>query len=179
MVYLQRSSPQVPFAILCFLLIASPLRAQQPGQTASPDDFATDFLKAFSSTDVDRILTFFTDDAYYEDVPSVENGWDVPLRGHEMIRESLVDTFQALPDLAFELVSASSAGNRMVIEWIMTGTHEGDFPGLPATGRTISIRGVSLIELEGGKIAWDRDYYDVYLLLTQLGVVPPMAQGGD
>jgi ketosteroid isomerase-like protein len=113
-------------------------------------------------------LTYYTDDAVYEDVPSVENGWDVPLRGHQMIRESLVGTFEEMSDLGFEFVSASDAGDRIVVEWIMTGTHYGDF-----TGR-FSIRGVSVIKLKGDKIASVRDYYDTYLLLSQLGMVPAL-----
>ena len=61
----------------------------------------------------------------------------------------------------------------------MTGTNLGDFPDLPATGRTISIRGVSLTQLEEGRIATQRDYYDGYVLLTQLGMVPSVGPDED
>lgn len=175
MACLPRCDPRVPFVSFCLLLTATPLRAQdpKPGQPPGSGDFATDWLAAWNAADVDRILTFYAVDAVYEDVPSVANGWDVPLRGREMIQEALVAGFEEFPDQKLELVSASSAGDRMVVEWIMTGTNDGDFPDMPATGRSISIRGLSLVELEGGKIVSQRDYYDAYLLLTQLGMVPP------
>jgi steroid delta-isomerase-like uncharacterized protein len=137
----------------------------------SPDAFATEWIEAWDSHDVDRILTFYTDDAFYEDVPNVENGWAEPMRGHEMIRESLVETFEEMSDLGFEFVSASAAGDRLVVEWIMTGTHYLDYSG------RFSIRGVSVITLEGDKIARVSDYYDAYLLLSQLGIVSPL--GGE
>ncbi len=160
----------VHFVLLCLLVIMLPACAREPrsSPTSSPDAFAREWTEAWNSRDVDRILTYYTDDAVYEDVPSVENGWDVPLRGHQMIRESLVGTFEEMSDLGFEFVSASDAGDRIVVEWIMTGTHYGDF-----TGR-FSIRGVSVIKLKGDKIASVRDYYDTYLLLSQLGMVPAL-----
>jgi len=160
----------VHFALFCLLVTMLPACTQEPrsSTTSTPDAFAREWVEAWDSHDVDRILTYYTDDAFYEDVPTVENGWGVPLRGHQMIRESLVGTFEEMSDLGFELVSASGAGDRMVVEWIMTGTHYRDY-----TGR-FSIRGVSVIELEGDKIASVRDYYDAYLLLSQLGMVPAL-----
>jgi steroid delta-isomerase-like uncharacterized protein len=128
-------------------------------------------LDAWNSHDIDRILTYYTEDAFYEDVPTVENGWGVPSRGHQMIRESLVGMFEEMSDLGFEFVSASGAGDRMVVEWIMTGTHYRDFSG------RFSIRGVSPIKLKGDKIASVSDYYDAYLLLSQLGIVPALDVG--
>jgi steroid delta-isomerase-like uncharacterized protein len=125
-------------------------------------------LEAWNSHDVDRILSFYTEDAFYEDVPNVENGWDVPLRGQSMIRDSLVKTFEEMSDLSFELVSASGAGDRMVVEWTMRGTHYRDF-----TGR-FTTRAVSVVRLEGGRIAWVRDYYDSYQALVRLGIVPAL-----
>jgi hypothetical protein len=85
-----------------------------------------------------------------------------------MIRESLVETFEEMSDLGFEFVSASSDGDCMVVEWMMTGTHYRDFFG------RFSIRGVSVIKLKGDKIASVSDYYDAYLLLSQLGIVPAL-----
>jgi steroid delta-isomerase-like uncharacterized protein/uncharacterized protein (TIGR02246 family) len=157
-------------ALSCLLVSMLPAYAQEPPSrpTSGPEAFAREWIEAWNSHNVDRILTYYTDDALYEDVPSVENGWSVPLRGHQMIRESVAAGFEQMSDLGFDLVSAFDAGDHKVVEWIMTGTHYGD-----STGR-FSIRGVSVMRLEGDKIASVRDYYDAYLLLTQLGVVPPL-----
>ena len=142
--------------------------AQEPRSslTSSPDVFASEWIKAWDAHDVDRILTYYTDDAFYEDVPSVENGWVEPMRGQQMIRNSLVETFEEMPDLGLEFVSAFRAGDRMVVEWIMTGTRYRDFSG------RFSIRAVSVLRLKGEKIASESDYYDSFLLLSQLGMVP-------
>lgn len=157
-------------ALLCPLLVALSACAPEPrsGATLSPDAFGKRWTDAWNSHDADRILTYYAEDAFYEDVPNVENGWDVPLRGHEMIHDAVVKTFQDMPDLEFGFVSASGAGDRMVVEWTMTGTRYRDF-----TGR-FSTRAVSVIKLTGDKIVWQRDYYDAYGSLSQLGMVPSL-----
>ena len=95
----------VRFALWCLLVMTLPSCAQEPQSrvTVSPDTFASEWIEAWDSHDVDRILTFYTDDAFYEDVPNVENGWAEPMRGHEMIRKSLVETLRRC------LIAASSS----------------------------------------------------------------------
>jgi steroid delta-isomerase-like uncharacterized protein len=162
-------------ALFSAILISAPGYGQEvmADPASHPDRFATQWLEAWSSGDVDRILMFYTDDVVYEDVPSVDNGWDSrPLHGKQELREALVEGFTAMPDLGFELGSVRTNGKGMVVEWTMTGTHTGDWPGLPATGRSISIRGVTLAEVEGSRVARSRDYYDMLLFLSQLGAIP-------
>ena len=142
------------------------LSACSPTRTADPSDLGRAWLEAWDSHDVDRILTFYTTDAFYEDVPSVVNGWDTPLRGQDMIRESLDRTFAEMPDLGFEFVRAAGTGDDLLVEWIMTGTRYRDVLG------PFSIRAVSVVELHDGKIARVSDYYDAYHLLAQLGIIP-------
>lgn len=155
---------------ICLLAMVFPhhTHAQERSAAVNHDAFARDWLEAWDSQDVDRILTFYTEDAFYEDVPTVDNGWGPALRGREMIRESVTQTFDDMSDLGFEFVSASGAGDQMVVEWIMTGTHYRDHTG------SFSVRGVSVVELAGDKVASVSDYYDAYELLTQLGAIPTL-----
>jgi len=47
----------------------------------------------------------------------------------------------------------------------MSGTHKGDFPGVPATGKRFSsIRGATILELKAGKICRESDYWDAVRL---------------
>lgn len=54
----------------------------------------------------------------------------------------------------------------------MSGTHSGDFPGLPATGKSFSIRGTSVMELDGNKIKRNSDCWNLVSLLQQIGLMP-------
>jgi steroid delta-isomerase-like uncharacterized protein len=121
---------------------------------------------AWNSHDVERILACLSEDAVYEDVPTGRIN-----RTHEEARQFIEAGWAAFPDLRFEYAAASVTGEHGTSEWTMMGTHWGDFPGLPATGKAFSVRGVSVLELSGDKIRTVRDYWDFATVLRQLGVL--------
>ena len=123
---------------------------------------------AWSSHDVEQVLILFTDDCVYEEVT-----FGVVVRGKEELRAFANGAFAAVPDFKFELTSQFIAGPFGAIEWVMSGTHNGDLPGLPATGnRFSSIRGATIVELAGGKIRRNSDYWDAASLMKQVGLLP-------
>jgi steroid delta-isomerase-like uncharacterized protein len=66
-----------------------------------------------------------------------------------------------------------AAGPWAAIEWTMSGTYTGDWPGMPATGRRFSsVRGTSILELEAGKIRRESDYWDAATVMKQVGLLP-------
>ena len=54
----------------------------------------------------------------------------------------------------------------------MRGTHKGDLPGMPATGRCVEGRGASAFEFRGDKIRRCTGYWDMATLRKQLGFMP-------
>jgi steroid delta-isomerase-like uncharacterized protein len=68
------------------------------------------------------------------------------------------------------LVNASCDGHKGFIEWIFSGTDAN--PGLHGTGKKFSVRGVSVVEIEGRRIARETDYWDLATLLRQIGLLP-------
>ena len=129
------------------------------------DDWAT----AWSSHDPERVIALFTDDCVYEDVT-----FGAVNRGKAELRAFANGTFAAVPDFKVSLVTRFVAGNRGAMEWTMSGTHKGDFPGLPATGKRFSsIRGATIVELKEGKILRCFDYWDAATLMRLVGLLPP------
>src|SRR5581483_3153809 len=78
-------------------------------------------------------------------------------------------TRNAFPDFKIELRSHFVAGNWAGAEWVMTGTHQGDLPGLPATNKPVSLRGASVFELQDTRLRRCSDYFDMAAALKQLG----------
>jgi hypothetical protein len=73
-------------------------------------------------------------------------------------------------------VSLFVSGDRFANEWVMFGTNDRARPDAPATGRSFRVRGASVGRLDAsGRIAENRDYYNLAELLTQLGAMPPAA----
>jgi steroid delta-isomerase-like uncharacterized protein len=78
--------------------------------------------------------------------------------------------YDALPDFHVVLEDQFATDDRVVCRWRMTGTHEGDLFGLPATGNRIEYTGVSVWEFDGGKARRGWIFTDVATLMAQLGV---------
>jgi steroid delta-isomerase-like uncharacterized protein len=127
-----------------------------------------DWAAAWAAGDVEGILAAYTDDAVYEEVPI-----GVVTRGQDELRAHLEELKAAFPDLSVMATSGFVAGDRAAVEWTATGTYSGQFPDLPpGAGQTVTFRGASIVELEGDKIAADREYWDAYAFLVQVGALP-------
>ena len=83
------------------------------------------------------------------------------------------DTFMltGFSDAQFTIVDIFGQGNKMVKHWNFKGTHDGDFFGVPATGKSVDISGTTLIKMKDGKIASEQDYMDFLSFYTQLGLL--------
>jgi steroid delta-isomerase-like uncharacterized protein len=121
----------------------------------------------WTAHDMDRLLPLFTEDLVYEDV-----AMGAVNHGAGELRAFGEGFFSGFPDVTFELTSACADGNRGGAEWIMRGTHKGDLPGMPTTGRHVEVRGASAFEFRGDRIRRCSDYWDMATLLKQLGFMP-------
>jgi steroid delta-isomerase-like uncharacterized protein len=62
--------------------------------------------------------------------------------------------------------------DKVVLRWTASGTHVGEFPGMPPTGRTYRNSGIEIWRVENGRLAEHWDVVDVFGQLMQLGLVP-------
>jgi steroid delta-isomerase-like uncharacterized protein len=81
----------------------------------------------------------------------------------------------AFPDVRITIVASISQGDTVASRWTMTGTHGGDFLGIPATGREINMNGIDFSRVVDGKIAEHWAQYDIAGVLRQLGALPAPA----
>ncbi len=75
------------------------------------------------------------------------------------------------PDQCFEIQGLFADGDAVVVTWLWTGTHLGDIPGFPATGKPISMSGASVYYFDGDLLTghWQiTDRLGVYQQLRQL-----------
>ena len=126
---------------------------------------------AISAHDIEKFLSFHTDDCIVEIVAT-----GTVSRGKEEGRASLKRAFAAFPDVKLELISFFTSGNRQCEEAIMSGTHKGEYMGIPATGKSISLRIAYIRESREGKTCRVTQYSDYATLMRQLGVLPAPSQ---
>jgi steroid delta-isomerase-like uncharacterized protein len=102
-----------------------------------------------------------------------------PLPGAPPGREglaALITTWRrAFPGMRETCEDLIAEGDKVVGRFMMRGTHSGEFMGVPPTGRCVTMSGIDIVRVAGGKIA--EFWYGEHLLelMQQLGAVPDFA----
>ena len=78
----------------------------------------------------------------------------------------------AFPDLSAKIEEIVAEGDKVAIRVINTGTHKGDFQGIPPTGKEVSFEGRDFITLRDGKIVEQQAGVDMMELMQQIGAIP-------
>lgn len=156
------------FIVFCLVVTLFLLVGTAAAQNANADTTIEKLLyrhiAAWSPTNVNTIDNVYTKNGIYEDVATRSI-----VQGREKIKKLIKDTFAAIPDFKVKITRWFSTNNRLACEWIMSGTQTGTSPGgMPASGKSFSVRGTSIAQIENGKFKHWTDYYDRYTFLSQL-----------
>lgn len=79
--------------------------------------------------------------------------------------------FKAVPDWHYQLEKLVAEGDTVWAYGVYSGTQQGDWIGIPATGKHYSIHAMDIFRIENGKLAEHWDVLDTYGLFKQLGVI--------
>ena len=93
------------------------------------------------------------------------------LEGRDHIERIYRVWFTAFPDLARTATDVLIDGDRVVVVANVTGTHDGDFFGLPASGRRVEFLCAFVYALRDGAIVHERRILDFTGVLIQVGVL--------
>jgi steroid delta-isomerase-like uncharacterized protein len=76
------------------------------------------------------------------------------------------------PDIQWTLEEMVAEGDKVAARFIMRGTHQGTFFGVPPTGKKITVQAMNIYRLSNGKFVEERGQPDMLGLLQQIGAVP-------
>ena len=96
-------------------------------------------------------------------------------QGREGLKEVIAMMRAAFPDIHWVTEESISSGDKVVTRFIWTGTQRGDFVGIPATGRPVTVKGVVIDRLVDGRMTDSRILMDTFGMMMQLGVIPQPA----
>ena len=85
----------------------------------------------------------------------------------------MTTVFQAFPDMLSSQQHILTSGNILVEEWIATATFQGEWAGMPPTGKGGSVPHLSISEFEGDKIKKTTVYLDNVTFMIVVGLMPP------
>jgi len=119
--------------------------------------------------DLDRIAELCTEDMVDHEAPP---GTPEGIEGVKLF----IGMFRSgFPDIHVELVSAVEEGDMVAARCRVTGTHEGEFMGVPPSHSKIDIEWIDMIRLEGDKCAEHWGVSDNLALMQQIGAMPQVA----
>jgi steroid delta-isomerase-like uncharacterized protein len=115
-----------------------------------------------NALDFDRVLATFPH-PHYEIVPT-----GAVYDGEAAVREYYRASREAFPDQRNELTSLRHAGDAVVVEFWLRGTHLGPFRGVPPTGQRFECQMSALFVFQGETLVCERVYFDVLTIVRQL-----------
>jgi steroid delta-isomerase-like uncharacterized protein len=96
--------------------------------------------------------------------------------GPELYKRRVVEFTTSLPDLRFAIEDMITEKGKVAVSWIVSGTHKGEFMDIPATGRKVSVEGITIHHITNGKILDSYARWDALGLMRQLGQASPLVK---
>jgi len=144
---------KIIFFFLIILIADKPMAQTTTPKTATENKptiaILDGFANAFNAHDINRILSYMTDDCVFE----ASAGPDVDgekFAGREAVKKAFEDVFKIYPDAHWDNVRHFISGERAVSEWTFTGTKP--------DGSKVEVMGCDLFTFRDGKIAIKNSY---------------------
>jgi steroid delta-isomerase-like uncharacterized protein len=132
------------------------------------------FFEAFDRHDTERIGQLVSSTNYsfhFSGMPPMD--WN----GH---KQFIVAVTNAFPDVHHDIVDMIAEGeDKVAIRFDVTGTHKGEFQGMPPTGKKVSFGGMEFFTIINGKIAEIWVSIDMMRLMQQVGAIPADAHASS
>ena len=90
--------------------------------------------------------------------------------GREGVREFFGMILSAFPNMEFEVGDMIAEGDLVATRMTMSGTQEGEFMGMPATGKSMRVQAMEFLRLANGKVVEHWGVTDQAGMMEQLGV---------
>jgi steroid delta-isomerase-like uncharacterized protein len=139
--------------------------------------WAQAYLDAWNAHDAAAVTSFMADDVVYQDFALGER-FEGVAAVHAFI-QGMQTNFSS--DYRFEPGSVVGDGEGYALEWTMIGTNDraDSDRGLPVTGRSYRVPGVSVGRMRDGRIVENRDYWNLADYLQQVGLMPTSEEAGS
>lgn len=123
-----------------------------------------DFVeRVINDRDLDAAGTYVAEDVV-EQVPFPGQG-----PGLAGLKDVLRGLFAAFPDMHWTIDEQMAEADKVLTRFTWTGTHDGEFFGVPASGRTVSVWGMVIDRIERGRIKDTRILMDALGMMRQIG----------
>jgi steroid delta-isomerase-like uncharacterized protein len=133
------------------------------------DTLVGEMLAAWNAHDLDRVMA-----CYNPAFQGIDVGEATMDQGLINVRKMVRRWFRAFPDLMIEAETLIVQNERVALGWVIRATHQSSFMRIPPTQRPVTIRGVSLMSIEGGLIIRASRIWDMAAFLRGVGLLPDL-----
>jgi steroid delta-isomerase-like uncharacterized protein len=135
----------------------------EAGSTEATTTLLRESVEAFNTGDTAKLLTVAAPDIiiHYAEMPEPLQGRETWQQGYELVK-------RAFPDLKIRVDDLVAAGDKVALRLTLSGTHQGEFQGIPATGRRISYVSHEFYRVADGLVAEEWICSDIASLFSQL-----------
>jgi steroid delta-isomerase-like uncharacterized protein len=155
--------------------MASSSSSKQEEEEEQNKQLVRQFFELLDRHDADRIGELLVSSTNYS---FHIGGMSSPLDWNEHKR-LLAGVTNAFPDLHHEIVDMVAEGDKVAVHLNVTGTHKGEFQGIPPTGKKLSLDEMGFITIIDGKITEGWISADTMRLMQQIGALPPPPSSGN
>jgi len=133
------------------------------------ESIANLFIEAWDSHDSELLTSLFANEFIYTTVTTNNFYTD-----KDALVQYFNNTLEGIPDSRFDIVSILANEQFAAVEWIWKGTNTVGWPalGIPATDIYFELPGISVMEIDNGKINWNNEYWDWNTFMQLIGVNP-------
>lgn len=129
-----------------------------------------DYMNAWSGADTRKLESILDNSFKFSNPPP----------GFTPDRKGAIEMAQAFhkgfPDLRTRYTDWVIQGDKVAVRFIGSGTHKGEFMGVPATDKKAETSGIAIVTVRNGKIVNDTTEFDALGLMTQIGAIPPLGE---
>ncbi len=152
---------------ILLLLMFGLLSLSQAGES-KVEQVLNNYMKAWAEHNVTKIDSYYDANVIWYDLPS-----DTTTKGKKEVTKAITDAFMAyVPDMYWVKTGDTFVSiNTITYEWTYGGTFNGLWGDKKISNKKFSIKGISTTTIdEKGKIIAQKDYYDLFGFMKQLGL---------
>lgn len=109
------------------------------------------------------------------DTNAVVSGYAGVEPGIESIKQFYRGFWAAFPDMRVIIEDLVAEGDKVACRFHFEGTHRGELMGIPATGKQVSVPGITILRFKNGKCVERWSQADFMAMLQQIGAMPAPA----
>ena len=127
------------------------------------------FFNAFNRHDTERMGQIVSSSAttnysfHFAGIPTTD------LNGRKQFIAAVINAF---PDIHHNILDVVAEGDKVAVRFTITGTHKGEYQGIPPTGKEVSIDCINFLTVLNGKIVEEWSNSDMMGLMQQIGAIP-------